>query len=93
MFFDGYEIHIQAFEEILTATLMSGDSSSLTSQDFKILSFLNIKNSRFQNFKSSKSWEHRWSDIFEFFESQIWIDKIFPGSSQIFLDFVEVILV
>ena len=37
MFFDRYEIHIQAFEEILMAKWMSGDSSFLTSHDFIIL--------------------------------------------------------
>ena len=47
MFFDRYEIHIQAFEEILTAKLMPGDSSSLTSHDSKIVSFLIIKNKEF----------------------------------------------
>ena len=55
MFFDRYEIHIQAFEEILTAKLMSGDSSSLTFHDFKILSFLIIRISTIQSFKSSEN--------------------------------------
>ena len=59
MFFDRYEIHIQAFEEILTAKLMSGDSSSLTFHDFKILSFLIIKKSGILNFKNSKSGQLR----------------------------------
>ena len=53
-FFDRYEIHIQAFEEILTAKLMSGDSSSLTFHDFKISSFLIIKSSKILNFEIQK---------------------------------------
>ena len=54
VFIDRYEIHIQALKEILMAKLMSGDSSSLTFDDFKILSFLITKNSRIQHFKIRK---------------------------------------
>ena len=43
MFFDRYEIHIQAFAIIPRAKLMSGDSSSLTFHDFKISSFYYTK--------------------------------------------------
>ena len=35
MFFDRNEIHIQAFQEIPPAKLMSGDSSSSTFHDFQ----------------------------------------------------------
>ena len=48
MFFDRYEIHIQAFGDLFTAKLMSGDSSSSTFDDFKILPFVIIKILSFQ---------------------------------------------
>ena len=63
MFFDRYEIHIQAFEEILTAKLMSGDSSSFTFYAFKILSFLIIKKSGILNFKNSKNGHLRFPEL------------------------------
>ena len=47
-------------------------------------------NFKFLNFKDPKSWVHTWSRFFEFFESHISKDNIFPGCSQIFLEFLKV---
>ena len=55
MVFDRNEIHIQAFQEIPPAKLMSGDSSSSTFHHFKNSSFLISKIPGILNFKNSKS--------------------------------------
>ena len=52
MFFDRNLIHIQDFQEIPPAKLISGDSSSSTFHDFKKISFRIIKISRILNFKN-----------------------------------------
>ena len=58
MFFARNEIHIQAFQEIPPAKLMSGDSSSLTFHDFQefiISDYQKIRNSEFQKLKFRNS--------------------------------------
>ena len=46
--------HEKAFEEIVTAKLMSGDSSSLTFHVFEISSFLIRENQEFENSKNQQ---------------------------------------
>ena len=46
MFFDRYEIHIQASGDLFTAKLMSFRSSSSTFHDFRELSFYKIEKTK-----------------------------------------------
>ena len=98
MLFDRSEIHIQAFKEILTTKLMSGDSSFLTFHDFKILQFLIIRNSRFQNFRNSKNGHPRFPRFRKFRKSWVseFSEECFPIFSRdvpwFFLDLIQVIL-
>ena len=87
MFFDRYEIHIQAFAKIPPANLMSGDSSSSTFHDFIILSYYNYQKSRNSEFQKFKKWKAKVSKISKILKFRI-LRKIFfhffQGCSLIF---------
>ena len=54
MFFDRNEIHIQDVAYLINGKLMSGHSSSSTFHDFKILSFLIVKNQELEMSKKNQ---------------------------------------
>ena len=90
MFFDRYAIRIQAFVNLINLKLMSFDSSSLTFHVFRVSTFQ--KNQSVQDLGISKTQKVGCPHVpfFHFSESQISIDNIYPGCSEIFLDLFEV---
>ena len=81
MFFDRYEIHIQAFVDFINGKWMSGHSSSSTFHDFQISSFLIIKNPGTLTFKNSENGQLRFPKLC-FFDSQISTTNIFVEISR-----------
>ena len=66
MFFDRNEIHIQAFQEIPPAKLMSGDSLSSTYHDFQEFIISTYQKSRHSEFQKFKKWTPNVSGVSKF---------------------------
>ena len=83
--FDRNEIHIRAFVDFINGKFISGHSSSSTFHDFKILSFLIIKNAGILNFGNPENGQlmfprFRNFRVLDFHKN---VSPYFPGCSLI----------